>query len=243
MSLSLTSLAQQALLMLQVYDPGEAPSTNELNDLLLVANNMLDNWSLERINIPVIVIATHALTGGTATYTFGPASTFGTRYLRIQTVGIINSGVRTPVKLVSQEQYQAHFDKTASTITPEEFYYDYQFPVATGYLWPVPSNTATLEVGGWQALQQFADTTTAINLPQGFDRMLVQCFALEIAPQYPGVAVVSPQLIQNAAEAKAAFRSMNASNMMNPNQPPQTGSLSAVPAAPPPGGPEPQAAA
>lgn len=245
MSMNAQSLFQQALLMLGVYDPGEAPSTTEQADLLLVINNMLDNWSLERINIPVIVVATHALTTTVAAYTFGPGGDFGVRYVRFDTVGILlpsaavsGTFIRTPVRIVTQEEFQNEVDKGAASQTPQIFYYDYQFPTATGNLWPAPGFTGTapqLEVAGWQSLAEFPDTTTVVNTPQGYDRALVLNFAIEIAPQYPGVGQVPPTLPAMAAEAKAAIRAMNASNFGQPSSPPPSSPLNAIPqqAAPP----------
>jgi len=239
MSLSLTSLAQQALLMLGVYDPGEIPSSSELNDLLLAANNMLDNYSLERVNIPVIVTVSANLTNGTPTVTFGPAGTFGTRYLRLDTANILVpsaavSGTYTtePCKIVSEKEFSMQSDKAAASQVPQILYYDFQFPTATANLWPTPFFTGTaikLEVGGWQALANFPDLTTVVVTPQGLDRMLVQNFACEIFPQYPA-AQMPPRLEQDAAEAKAAFRAMNASNFGQPDVPPPSSPLSAIPA-------------
>lgn len=242
MSLTGGSAIQQALLMLGVYDPGEQPSTSENNNDLLVLNNLMDNWSLERVNIPVIVVATAALANGTISYTFGPAGTFGTRYIRIDTVGILvpsaavsGSFTRTPCKVVSQEEYQSEFDKGALSQTPKIFYYDYQFPTATGKLWPAPGFSGTameLEVGGWQALANFPDTVTTVNTPQGYDRAIVLNLACELVAQYPGVGQLSDRLVQDAAEAKAAIRAMNASNFGMPDSPPPSSPLSAIPAAP-----------
>jgi len=238
MSLSLTSLAQQALLMLGVYDPGEIPSTSELNDLLLVANNMLDNYSLERVNIPVIVTTSANLVSGTATVLFGSGA-FATRFVRLDTANILVpsaavSGTFTtePCRIVSQKEFTQESDKAAASQVPQILYYDYQFPVATGNLWPTPFFTGTaikLEVGGWQSLAEFPDLTTVVVTPQGLDRMLVQNFACEIFPQYPS-AQMPPRLEQDAAEAKAAFRAMNASNFGQPDAPPPSSPLSAIPA-------------
>ncbi len=231
MSLSLTSLAQQALLMLGVYDPGEGPSTSELNDLLLVANNLLDNYSLERVNIPVIVTVSAVLVSGTPTVLFGSGA-FGTRFLRLDTATVSGTFTTEPVKIVSQKEFTMQADKAAASQVPQILYYDFQFPVATANLWPTPSFTGTaikLEVGGWQALAEFTDLTTIVVTPPGLDRMLVQNFACEIFPQYPS-ATMPPRLEQDAAEAKAAFRAMNASNFAQPDVPPPSSPLSAIPA-------------
>lgn len=220
MSLSAGSAIQQALLMLGVYDPGETPSVSEQNDLLLVLNNLIDNWSQERANIPVILVIAHALTSGSATYTLGPAGSFSSiRPIRITSAGSLvpsaaNTGtfVREPIRMVSQEEFAQIVDKSASSQRIEMAYFDYQFPLASINVWPTPGFTGTptqLELGVWQALADFADLTTVVVTPPGYDRGIVENFAVEIAPQYPGIGQLPPDLLRRAEEAKAAWRQLN----------------------------------
>lgn len=212
--------------------PGEVPNTSEYITGLLLLTNMLDNWSLERLNIPVIVLVSEAWSG-IQSGTFGPAGLFGTRFLRVDTVNYVNGG-SFPLKIVSEKEYLAHFDRdTASSVTAEEFYYDNQFPVATGYTWPVPTG-GDLLVGGWQALAHFPDTTTTVNTPQGYDRAIISNLAMELLSIYAVPLAKVQQITTLAAEAKAAIRAMNASNFQMPGQPPPGGPVNAIPAQPAP---------
>jgi hypothetical protein len=244
MSLSGGTLLNAAVERLGRLYPGESLSSSEQTDFLAVANSMIDNWSLERINVPVVVVSAVALTSGTAAYTFGAGGSFGsTRFIRIDTVGLLlpsaaiaGTFVRFPIRNVSQQEYQAYPEKTRAVQIPELFYYDYQFPTATGNLAGTPTFTGTapkLEIGGWQALAEFPDLTTVVNTPQGLDEALITNLAIRLAPLLSVSA--SGELIEAAKESKAAVRAMNASNFSNPGAPPGTGQLSAAdPMGPPP---------
>lgn len=227
MSMTGGAAIQLALNKIGRLFPGEVPSTSEYTTGLSLLNNLLDNLSLQRLDIPVIVIATQAVSAATAT--FGPAGTFTTRYIRLDTVGYTNSGAYFPAKIVPQRQYQSHYDKAASTsIAPEEFYYDYQFPVATGYLWPVPSG-GDLQVGGWQALANFPDTTTTVNTPQGYDEPIVFLLARRLLSVYRVPAPKVQEVLADADAALASLRALNASNYGDPAQPPPAGPVNAIP--------------
>lgn len=248
MSLNGGSLLNSAVERLGRLYPGESLSSSEQTDFLTVANSMVDNWSLERLNIPVVVVASAALVSGTAAYTLGPGGTFGsTRFLRLDSAGILlpsaaiaGTYIRVPVEIVSQQKFQAFPEKTALAQIPEMFYYDYQFPTATGTLAPTPNFTGTatkLELAGWQALANFPDLVTTVNTPQGYDEALITNLAIRLAPLLSVSA--SAELVNAAQQSKAAIRAMNISNFGNPAAPPPSSALDAIPAAPaPPAGPQ-----
>lgn len=245
MSLTGGALLNAAVERLGRLYPGESLNSTEQTDFLAVANSMIDNWSLERINIPVIVVSSQALTNLVATYTFGPGGSFGTtRFLRLDSCGILvpsaaiaGTFIRVPVEIVSQQKFQAEPEKSALVQIPRLFYYDFQFPTATGNLAPTPNFTGTatkLEVGGWQALANFPDLVTTVNTPQGYDEALITNLAIRLAPLLSVQA--SAELVEAAKESKAALRAMNASNFGNPATPPPSGPTDAIPPAQPPPG-------
>src|SRR5579872_1151361 len=140
MSLTGGALLNAAVERLGRLYPGESLNSTEQTDFLAVANSMIDNWSLERLNIPVIVVASAALSNGVAAYTFGAGGTFGTtRFLRLDSCGILvpsaaiaGTFIRVPCEIVSQQKFQSYPEKSAAVQIPQMFYYDFQFPVATG---------------------------------------------------------------------------------------------------------------
>lgn len=67
MAISLTSAANNAALELGVLDSGESLSTQQLNDALLAANNMLENWVNEQVKQIQAIIPIFSLAGGTYT--------------------------------------------------------------------------------------------------------------------------------------------------------------------------------
>src|SRR5579872_2210251 len=238
MSLTGGALLNAAVERLGRLYPGESLNSTEQTDFLAVANSMIDNWSLERLNIPVIVVASAALSNGVAAYTFGAGGTFGTtRFLRLDSCGILvpsaaiaGTFIRVPCEIVSQQKFQSYPEKSAAVQIPQMFYYDFQFPVATGNLAPTPAFTGTatkLELGGWQALANFPDLVTTVNTPQGYDEALITNLAIRLAPLLTVQA--SAELVEAAKESNAALRAMNASNFGNPATPPPSGPTDAIP--------------
>lgn len=227
------SCIQQALQLLAVLDPGETPNTSEQAADLLVINNLLASWSLERLNIPVITVQQEALISGTASY--AAPGTFATRPIHIENAGILlpNQGgtgfIRTPLRLVNQSDFQAIEEQTAAAVAPTVLYYDYQFPTGNLNLWPIPTFAAVtvlLQISYWQALEQFPDLVTDVAFAPGYDWAVVTAAALALVTQYSVPANVLQTLADSATQAKAALRAVNAAG---PNPVPGS-ALNAVPA-------------
>lgn len=229
-----------ALDLLGVLDPGESPNTSEATAALARINALIDSLSLERLNIPVIATLTHALVSGTATYTVGSGGTFSTtRPIRIERCKILvaNAGgtgsLEFECKLVSFEEWADIIEKSSTAVVPTKLYYDYGYPTGNLNFNDVPTFSGTApqaQLYVWAALNSFPDLTTNINFPQGYDRAITALSAIEIAPMFS--VAPSATLLQNAAEAKAALRALNATPQ---GQPAPMGPLNAVPApAPPP---------
>lgn len=232
MSISFSSAFQQALVSLGVLDPDDTPSTSQANYGFLIANNLLANLSLERANIVQIVVATAVLPTGVPSVTFGPGGTFGgTRFVKLVDAGArLSAGGgtgRTPVKLVTEAEYSVKFDKASAGLVPEILWYDNGSPLATGRFWPVIASgvATTLEVEAWQVLNQFADQTTAIDVPYGFDRALVFLLAKDLMSGFSADPARVPTIMANADSALAAYRSLNASM---PGQNPPAGPVNAI---------------
>jgi hypothetical protein len=199
---------------------------------------MLASWSVERMNIFTILRSEYPLVTATQSYTIGSSGVFNsTRPVKIERASILiaNAGgsgkISQPLDLIDEKQWSDIVERGASGVIPRVLYADMAFPLATLYLWPVPTFTGTapqLELWTWSQLQSFADLTTAYTFPPGYDRALKFNLAVEVAPQF-GI-VPTPQVQQIAADSKAALRMLN---MAAPGASPVTGQVSAL--APPPG--------
>ena len=90
---------------------------------------------------------------------------------------------------------------------PRIFYYDAAFPLANMYIYPVPQSTVEFHMFVDNVLSDFVNPTDQVNLPQGYVRALKLNLALDLAPEYGKKP--DPQLIAQAAQAKAAIKNNN----------------------------------
>lgn len=241
MSITATDVITTALIFLGALDPGEAPNSSELNDGLARLNDMLDTWSLERMNIFSVSSALYNLTNTISVYTIGTGQTINVaRPLKIEAANVVmpSTGtgnlIRKPLELVNDVQWSHISQKSMAASMPSKMYYDYGFPTGNISLWPTPtfgSSSRQVELFVWNPLTQFADLTTAVTFPAGYARAIRTAMAIELATEY--ALQPSQTLIQQATESKAAIRMMNASMVSTPSGPPEGGALNAVPSAPP----------
>jgi len=173
-------------------------------------NAMLDSWSVDRRLIYSIATTNFALTASTANYTIGSGGTFNmTRPIKIVTAFVRDTqGYDTALTLLQQPQYSGIKVKSVGNSYPENLYYDAadNAGLATIYLYPAPVGGLTLYLDTYQPLQSFAAMSTALVLPQGYQRAIESNFALETLP---GFATASPELMKIAKESKAAIMGIN----------------------------------
>lgn len=228
-----------ALTILGVLTQGESPASAESTDALQALNDMLASWSVEKFNVYSVSPAAYTLVSGTASYTIGSSGTFNTtRPVRIERASILMENphatgkISFPVTIVNDQQWLEIGEREAKAAIPTILHDDGGFPLRTLRLWPKPEFTGTapqLELWTWTQLQTFADLSTNYTFPPGYDRALKFNLAVEVAAMF-GI-VPTPQVVQIAAEAKAALRMLNAAE---PGAIPAAGQVSAV--VPPSGG-------
>jgi hypothetical protein len=83
------------------------------------------------------------------------------------------------------------------------------FPYGTLWVYPNPSIAGEVHLFTDYLLQEFANLTQQINLPQGYARALKKLLGLELAPIFGKTP--SPQLINQAKEAKGMLMDLNTS--------------------------------
>lgn len=211
-SVSLTTVAQAAVLYLGVLDSGEGLSAQQLADALAAANNLLDNWSSEGIFLMFDVLTTAIpLAAGTQSYSIGASQTINVpRPVKIQAASFLNaSGEGGPIEVIDEKKWAMLPDRQKRSNRIEFLFYDRGFPTGNIFLSPVPLSTnPTLELHTWAPLTEFADLTTAITILPGYLRMLELGLAIELAPQYD---MTSPATVQsNFLDAAERVRRLNA---------------------------------
>lgn len=209
MAVTARSTIQGALKLAGILSPFETMSSTSADDGLVILNNLVDGWNLERLYIYTIsdVVATFA--GASAT--IGPAMTINTvRPIRIESGFYRRSGIDYPLRIIDVDAYNAIGLKTVSGDYPEVLYYTGDSPTGMVYVWPVPSaNEYHLQV--MSQLTEFADLDTSYSLPQGYRKALMYSLAEELAGMYD--MELSP--IQ-AKIAVGARRSLKRANVVVP---------------------------
>jgi hypothetical protein len=189
-----------------------AEETFYLNKL----NAMLESWSIDRALVYAILQESFSLTAGTASYTIGSGGTFNTT----RPVRIVNAFTRdtsnydNEIAIIPQDRYAAVKVKTTGNGYPEYLYYDGAdvAGLATIYIYPAPIAGLTLYINSYQQMQSFANVSTALVMPVGYQRAIESNFSLEILP---GFAAASPELVKIAKESKAAIKGLNLPDMIS----------------------------
>jgi hypothetical protein len=109
--------------------------------------------------------------------------------------------------IISFERYNEIGLKTVPGPWPYLAAYQPTFPLSTLWVYPNPSIAGQVYLYTDLILSEFPNLTTAINLPQGYNRALKKLLALELCPSFGKTP--SPQLILQAKEAKNLLKDQN----------------------------------
>lgn len=232
-SLTLTQCAKSAVEYLGSLDVGETLSTDMLDQAREVANSILDNWSSEGVMIPSLTIASFAFTANQQSYTFGSGGNFNTaaRPLAVVAAALLNTiygatdGLQSEIKVVDAGTWASIPDRGSSSAIVKAMFYDRVNSAGLGkvYFSPVPLG-GKAELTFWAALTQFADNTTAITIPFGYELPFKTALAIHLAPKYD--VSPTPSLVSAYQEAVARIRELNAQLTGTQGPTGQTGAVS-----------------
>lgn len=182
-----------ALRLLQVKSPDVVLTAEEANDALDTLNLMLDSWANESLMLNHITSETFTLTTGLNPHTIGTGGTFDTdRPTSIDMITVLIGGASFPVQLMAYDDYAAIRLKTLQTLYPQYAYYDADYPLGKLFLYPVPSQPATITIYSEKPLTQFTSLTDTFSFPPGYAKAMKFNLAVDIAPEYqtdPGQTV------------------------------------------------------
>ena len=218
-----TDLASVSFGMLNVFLPGEAPGSADLNRARLIANRMLSGWGQRGQYIPIIsrerfnLVANQG--GPSNPYTIGSGGDFDTErpsnQNSITAANLILTAtspeVRVPLGIYSDQSYDANKIPDMSNTQPTGLYYNptYANDLGSIFLWPVPTTaTNDLELFLQKAIAQFADNTTTYYVPDGGEDVISYQLALRM--QGPWGKRLDPADVQIANEVLGVFKRSNA---------------------------------
>lgn len=186
MATTVRNLIENALRKISVGGVGETVSSEEAADALRELNSMLDNWSIEGGLIYNETIETFPLTGA-ASYTIGAGADFDTaKPYEITAMYVSQGSTDYPLENYDQKQYSLITNKTIGGI-PDIYYYNNNFPTATIFLYPVPSNVTSVTIYSNKPLGNFTSINDTVTLPKGYEEAIVYNLAIRLAPDYEKV--------------------------------------------------------
>lgn len=180
MSVTARDVIQGALKLIGVIDPIETVAPEDAADGLIMLNDLVDLWALEDLNMYSTQNVSATFSGISATV--GPSGTFVTaRPISINHAFYRKSGIDYQLQLATEEQYDAITMKSTVGDYPSVLFYSPDSPLATIYVWPVPT-ALTLYLNINTQLDRFTDLDTVYELPQGYRLSLKYALAKHMAP-------------------------------------------------------------
>lgn len=205
---SALEIITKSLKIAGVLGESETPSSGQADDGLVSLNDLIDSWANDETYIFTIENETFPLVNGTHSYTIGVGGDFNTvRPVIIDSVVVNLNGISYPVTEINSQDYATIAYKDNQTGIPEYYYCDFNFPLATIYLYGAPASDLTISIGKTKQLTTFANLTTQYTFPPGYNRLFNYGLAMEICPEY-GMKM-SNEALAIANEAKANIRNRN----------------------------------
>lgn len=203
---SALDLIKLALKKARVLGTGDILSDEDAQDSLDTLNLMLDSWSLDRLFVYVETLQQVQLTGALS-YTVGTGGDFSfARPNELVSAYAQINGVSYPMEILqSGQQYDNIRLKGLAQAWPACVWYEKTYPLATLHFYPLGASTCFLRFT--TALQQFAALNTAVTLPSGYKKAIVDALAVELAQA--NNTEISPLVIQAANNAIARLKRLN----------------------------------
>lgn len=210
---AVSTMILRSMRMIGEKSRGATLDANEQVECLAELNSMMESWSNDRLNCYTVQTTTHALTASSNSYSVGVNGTISGigRPLKIVDPCFVRdaNGYDTGVQVVDREAYAGIVSKSAGYTVPTVLFYDADFSAtstATLYLYPSPSASLTLHFSAWKQMQNFANLSTQVLFPPGYQLAIESNFAIHLAA---GLIPVSPELAKIARESKAAIMGLN----------------------------------
>ena len=213
-------IIEKALLNIGVGAEGETISNNQAVDGLDVLNSMLSDWGARSLLTTAVIEDSHALTGGTGSYTIGSGATIDTvKPLAIVDAYILDQNNKYHLEIVSRDLYNRYWDSEnpGSRSRPRALFYDpgaTQQTTQTGtiYLYSVPDTQRTyvLHIFSEKNFTEFASINTAYSFPAYYKRAIISNLSIELAPGYG--RQIPAEVAMIAKDSKDTVQTLNSQN-------------------------------
>ena len=211
MPLTAADICRAALLDLNVFEPSDSVSNDDLAFVLTKLNRILDNWNADRQATYADQFTQFTLTPSLSPHTIGPTGTWVTsqRPVSIEGASLVFPTANSPevgITLRDAEWYNSLSVPSLAGSTPTDLYYEPAWPNGRLNFYPVPS--AAYKVSLWTrvVLAQLALTDT-FTLPPGYWDALTLTLSENIAATYE--KTVPALLSRQANDARARVFNAN----------------------------------
>ena len=218
MAQTVGDLIRSAMRKIGVLAAGEPLPANEGDDAKQVFTQMVDAWSLESLLIPVVSVVTKQLITGVSEYTIGiyPDVTIPDNHIETaRPEKILASFIRDaystdyPQEVIDVTTFSRISRKTNGS-RPSRFYNRKGWPLNTILFESLPYADETLHLEMVQPLSGYLSTaslTDVINLPPGYEQVLIFNLAILLAPEWG--KDVTPVIATMAMEGKSRIKRAN----------------------------------
>lgn len=170
---------------IRLLTTNRSPSTDELTDALEALNARLDSLRNDELFAYARQAQSLTLVAAQYVYTIGPSGDLSTtRPVAIEAAWIESGGTSYGVDLITDEEYAAIPDKTATATWPTQANYKATMTTGTLTVWRVPTAAGTMKLLTRVVPSSFSAITDTLALPPGWEEFLVSELAIVLAPEY-----------------------------------------------------------
>lgn len=188
-----------------------SPDSTRQTQGLRYLNNMISAWVVEQLTVPFLTVETFSTVVGKGTYTIGESGTpdiSTVRPIDIADSMYVSDGSGTDFRIFKMAKFQYNDIPTkGADARPEKFAYESVYPNGIIYFDKEPEAVETVTIDAIKQITEFAELTTALNLPPEYKKILTFNLAIDLAPLI-GNALDQTVILQ-AIQAKKKLKALN----------------------------------
>lgn len=174
------TLITDALIEIGAHDLGQSVPAEDAALGLRYLNRIMERWSNSPAMFPVLPEISIPMTGA-ASYTIGPTGdVVSARPLRVDRATFFSGGVEYGVNVLSRAEWDAISVKDVAGGPVSGIWFDAANTNARVYVYPKASE-GTLKLDAPTLLGTFASTSSALDLPAGYESAIVLTLASDLA--------------------------------------------------------------
>lgn len=208
-SCSANDLIRLAAKQLGVLGIGQTLSGEDVQDCFSMLNMMLNQFSEETLTVYQTADLNFQATGA-QTYSVGSGGDIQIAYPPVSILGaeVSLNGVVKPLRVVQSKTDFRRVTLPSLVSFPQMVFLDTGYPLATLYVWPIPTTAYRIQLQVLQPFTEFQYLTDQVNLRPSYKSLLMFNLACWIAPIF-GVEP-SRTIISQALNAKRVVARANA---------------------------------